>query len=71
MGSSLGRTEGPLAAPSHVVVEALQYVGIDPPVSRSWVAETEVVSPAFQVSIQLRNQSRQGLKTLRIARHGP
>ena len=71
VGLALGRTEGSLASPSHVVVEALQYVGVDPPVSRPWVSETEVVAPAFQVSIQLRNQSRQGLMTLGIARHGP
>src|SRR5271169_6545408 len=60
IGSSLGRTEGPLAPPSRRVVQALPCVGVDPPVSRPWVSETEVVAPPFQVSIQLPNQARQG-----------
>ena len=54
-----------------MAIETLQYEGVDRSVSRLWASEREVVSPAFQVSIQFRNQTRQGLMTLRTVRHRP
>ena len=56
-------SEGSLAAPSQMREETFSYVAVDPPVSRPWVAEREVIPPALQVPIQLRNQLRQGLMT--------
>ena len=61
---ALGRSERPLAASSQMVIETLLDVAVDPPVSRPCIAKREVVPPAFQVPIQLRNQSRQGLMAL-------
>jgi hypothetical protein len=58
VGLSLGRAEGPLTSPAHVAIETVQYEVVDPPVSRLGTPEREVVAPAFQVPIQLRNQAR-------------
>src|SRR5208282_1110374 len=70
-GHVLGRTIGSLASPSHMAIETLQYESVDGVVSRLGTPEREVVCPTLQVSIQFRNQARQGLMTLRTVSLGP
>ena len=53
-----------LASPSHVAIETAQYEVVDLPVSLTRAPKRKVVSPAFQVSIQLSNQAWQGFMTL-------
>ena len=56
------RSEGPLAAASHMPRETLTDVRVDFPIRLPRLAKREVVSPALQVSIQFANQARQRYK---------
>ncbi len=65
------RLKGPLAAPSQVLPKTEKDMAVDLIESVAGIAEAEVVRPASQVSIQLCDQDRDRLPTLRLAGHLP
>src|SRR5690606_16287160 len=59
----------PLAAALQMLDQTALNVALDLRVGTRDVPETEVVSPALQLPVQLANQDRNGLETLTAVRH--
>src|ERR1700682_785363 len=62
------RTEGPLTAPSQMLLETVHDVRVDLSEGDPRVAKVEVVLPAFQVPVQLLHQLRDRVHTLTMIR---
>ena len=63
------RSVGPLAAPSQMLRETITNVRVDPSEGLAWIPKVEVVLPALQAPVQLRNQLRDRLVALPMIGH--
>src|SRR5260370_32746760 len=63
------RSVGPLAAPSQMLRETVADVRVDLAEGLAWIPKVEVVLPAPQVPVQLRNQFRDRLMALPMISH--